>query len=280
MTVQTDFYNFQQNPKGYNWDAPPFETCQPAAISMKQYTENRWGLHWLGCHGDRPIVSGTSISSHAFGVAIDMRYESPGPGLFIADTEIIPWLIATSRETGLQAIHHYRRSLIWRPPGTSADRPEGSDGWKVQPSGTQMGKAWALWLHLEFHPGAMSDGRPISEKVNEVPPVIHPPEPLPPVIVNPEPTPPPLVPGGTHMLTVNITTVRRGSTGGRVKKMQGLVNANFIDPTDPIGYLTEDGNFGAKTEERIKAIQAFFGMTVDGIVGPKTWEILINIPIT
>lgn len=279
MTIQTEFYNYQSNPKQYNWDAPPFETCQPAALTMGQYLEQRWGLHDLGCHGDRPIVAGSSISSHAFGVAKDMRYESPGPGLFICDTEIIPWLIATSRETGLQAIHHYRRSLIWRPPGTSG-RPEGSDGWKIQPAGTQMGKSWALWLHLEFLDSQIHDGRSIEHKVAHVPPVIQPPTPTPPVIVNPEPTPPVLQPGSTHMLTVNVTTVRRGSVGGRVKKMQGLINANFIDPSDPIGFLTEDGNFGARTEERVKAIQAFFGMTVDGIVGPKTWELLINVPLT
>jgi peptidoglycan hydrolase-like protein with peptidoglycan-binding domain len=143
-----------------------------------------------------------------------------------------------------------------------------------------MGQAWALWLHIEFLDTRLNDGRSIEAKLGGVPPVINPPNPNPPVIIDPQPTPPVLIPGSSHMLTVNITTVRRGSTGGRVKKMQGLVNANFIDPSDPIGYLTEDGHFGARTEERIKAIQAFFGMTVDGIVGPKTWEILINIPLT
>jgi hypothetical protein len=143
-----------------------------------------------------------------------------------------------------------------------------------------MGKSWALWLHLEFLDTILNDGRSIEAKLGTQPPIIQPPSPVPPIIVNPTPTPPSLIPGGTHMLTVNITTVRRGSTGGRVKKMQGLINANFISPTDKIGYLMEDGNFGAKTEERVKAIQAFFGMTVDGIVGPKTWEILINIPLS
>lgn len=279
MTIQTEFYNYQTNPKGYDWSRPPFEACTGAAVSMRRYLEQRWGLHYLGCEGDRDIVGGASVSTHAFGASPDMRYEGPGPGLFVCDTEIIPWLISTSRETGLQAIHHYRRSLIWRPPGTSG-RPVGSDGWKVQPTGKQMGQAWALWLHLEFLDTALADARSIEEKLGGLPPVIQPPTPTPPVIVNPAPTPPVLVPGSTHMITVNISTVRRGSTGGRVQKMQGLINANFISPSDPLGYLLEDGNFGAKTEERIKAIQSFFGMTVDGIVGPKTWELLINIPLT
>lgn len=279
MSIQTEFYNYQVNPKGYDWDQPPFETCQPAVVSMRHYMEERWGLTHIGCHGDRPIVRGNSISSHAFGVSPDMRYENPGPGLYVADTEIIPWLIATSQETGLQAIHHYRRSLIWRPPGTSG-RPLGSDGWKIQPTSSQMGQVWALWLHLEFLDTILQDGRPIPDKIGEVPPVTIPDPPTPPVIIIPHPTPPALVPGAQTMINVNVTTVRRGSVGGRVQKMQGLVNANFISPTDPIGFLTEDGNFGARTDERIRAIQSFFGMTVDGVVGPKTWELLINIPLS
>jgi len=235
---------------------------------------------YLGCEGDRSIIGGASASTHAFGASPDMRYENPGPGLFVADTEIIPWLIATSRETGVQAIHHYRRSLIWRPPGTSG-RPLGSDGWKVQsPSPNGMGQSWALWIHVEFLDTMLSDARPIEEKLGGLPPVIVPPNPTPPVIIDPPPTPPVLVPGGTHMIEVNITTLRRGSTGGRVKKMQGIINANFIAPNDQWGYLTEDGAFGAKTEERVRAIQAFFGMTVDGIVGPKTWDVLLEIPLT
>lgn len=273
MTVQTQFYNYQRNPKGYNWDAPPFETHAPATVAMRTYMENRWGLTWLGTHGDRPIVSGQSISTHAFGASPDMRYQDPGPGLFVCDTEIIPWLINTSLETGVQAIHHYRRSLIWRPPGApGSDRPAGSDGWKVQPPGTQMGKAWALWLHIEFLDTRLDDGRSIEAKLSGVPPIINPPLPNPPVIIDPQPTPPVLIPGSTHVIDVNITTVRRGSTGGRVKKMQGLLNTNFGQS------VAVDGNFGAQTEAALKGVQAFFGMTADGICGPKTWDVLFELP--
>lgn len=78
------------------------------------------------------------------------------------------------------------------------------------------------------------------------------------------------------MIEVSVTTVRRGSTGGRVKKMQALINANFIGAQDQ--PLQVDGSFGAGTEERVRMIQSFFGATVDGVVGPKTWSILENIP--
>jgi len=271
MSVQTQFYNFQQNPDGLNWDAPPYESCNPAPQSMRRYLEARWGLTYLGCHGDRPIVSGQSISSHAFGAAVDMRYENPGPGLYVCDTEIIPWLIATSKETGLQAIHHYRRSRIWRPPGTSG-RPADGDGWRNQTPGTQMGQTWALWLHLEFHPAALSDGRSIEEKTGAIvaPP---PPPPPPPVVVQPPVTPPNLDPTKEFTVDVTLTTVRRGSTGHDVRRCQSLLAHMFGQDIGPI-----DGSFGPKTEAGVKNVQRFFGMTVDGIVGPKTWTVLIELP--
>jgi hypothetical protein len=270
MSVMTRFYNYQSNPDRLNWDAPPYEACNPRPQAMRYYLEQRWGLKYLGCHGDRPIIGGESISDHAFGVAIDMRYQDPGPGLVVTDSEIIPWLIATSGETGLQAIHHYRRSLIWRPPGTSG-RPLGSDGWRVQPAGSQMGQTWALWLHLAFHPDYISDGRPITDVLGsgQAPapgPVV------PPVITNPPITPPVLTPGEVSTVDVNVTTIRRGSTGHKVKKAQAIMVANFGQS------ITIDGNFGAQTDAAVRNVQAFFGLTVDGVVGPKTWGILLNLP--
>lgn len=272
MTVQTEFYNWQQNPKGYNWDAAPFEAACPASESMRAHLEKRWGLTWLGTHGDRTIVDGQSISTHAFGTSEDMRYQDPGPGLFVADSEIIPWLIATSRETGVQAIHHYRRSLIWRPPGTSG-RPAGSDGWKVQPTGSQMGQTWALWLHIEFLDTAMNDGRSIEAKLGGLPPVIVPPNPTPPVIVNPPITPPVAQPGAVTMINVNVTTLRRGSTGDKVKKLQALLTHSWGQNVGGI-----DGNFGALTNDGVLNVQRFMGLKDDGIVGPQTWAVLINFP--
>lgn len=269
MSVMTRFYNYQQNPSRFNWDAPPYESCNPRPQAMRQYLEGRWGLTYLGCHGDRPIISGTSISDHAFGASIDMRYQDPGPGLFVADSEIIPWLIATSGETGLQAIHHYRRSLIWRPPGTSG-RPEYSDGWKAQPTGSQMGQTWALWLHLAFHPDFLGDSRPITQVIGEG--TVTPPPPTPPIIVNPTPTPPVLQPGATSIVDVNVTTIRRGSTGHKVRKAQGIMATDFGQK------LTPDGNFGPATEAAVRNVQAFFGLGVDGICGPKTWKILLELP--
>lgn len=60
------------------------------------------------------------------------------------------------------------------------------------------------------------------------------------------------------------STLRQGSTGSEVKKLQKLLNN--------AGYkLTVDGIFGANTLNAVKKYQQSKGLTVDGIVGENTW---------
>lgn len=64
-------------------------------------------------------------------------------------------------------------------------------------------------------------------------------------------------------------TLKKGDRGDEVKELQTLLNQ--------CGYfLDTDGAFGSKTEEAVKDFQKSAGLTVDGIVGPKTWEALDN----
>lgn len=55
-------------------------------------------------------------------------------------------------------------------------------------------------------------------------------------------------------------TLKLGSKGDAVKRVQAKVGA------------TQDGDFGPKTEALAKEWQKRNKLTVDGIVGPKTWE--------
>lgn len=62
--------------------------------------------------------------------------------------------------------------------------------------------------------------------------------------------------------------LRLKSTGPYVKLLQKLLN----DRGDVT--LMIDGDFGPKTETAVKAVQKTFGLVVDGVVGPYTWQVL------
>lgn len=62
-------------------------------------------------------------------------------------------------------------------------------------------------------------------------------------------------------------TLRKGDSGPDVVYLQTLL-------CDVGETLTVDGKFGTKTENAVKAFQRLYGLTVDGVVGPKTWAAL------
>ena len=63
-------------------------------------------------------------------------------------------------------------------------------------------------------------------------------------------------------------TLKRGSMGEDVIALQTKLQKMGYNP----GAI--DGAFGPKTSEAVMAFQAEHGLTVDGIVGPKTWAAL------
>lgn len=67
-------------------------------------------------------------------------------------------------------------------------------------------------------------------------------------------------------------TVKKGSKGEVVKELQTLL----ISKGYSCGKSGADGIFGSATDEAVKAYQAENGLTVDGIVGSKTWEKLLS----
>ena len=57
--------------------------------------------------------------------------------------------------------------------------------------------------------------------------------------------------------------IKLGDRGDEVKKLQKLL------------HLLDDGIFGKLTQEAVKQFQKEHGLAPDGIVGPKTWSILL-----
>lgn len=79
-------------------------------------------------------------------------------------------------------------------------------------------------------------------------------------------TPPPAQPAGGYMIP---PTVRRGSTGHVVRKMQGLLVAHRET-------VAVDGVFGPATDRELRQFQARKRLGADGICGPRTWRALIE----
>lgn len=74
---------------------------------------------------------------------------------------------------------------------------------------------------------------------------------------------------GSTPAAATMPLLKKGSQGEAVKKLQQTLNGK--------GYkLTEDGDFGNKTEAAVKAFQKANGLEVDGEVGPMTWGVLLK----
>ncbi len=68
-----------------------------------------------------------------------------------------------------------------------------------------------------------------------------------------------------------LLTLKRGMRGEQVRLLQETLNEL---PAGAALDLKEDGIFGAETEKAVRQFQADYGLTVDGVVGRKTWDAL------
>ena len=68
-----------------------------------------------------------------------------------------------------------------------------------------------------------------------------------------------------------MTTLKYGSSGEEVKKLQEMLNT--------LGYDcgTADGKFGTKTQNAVKEFQKKYGLKVDGIVGAATYDKILEL---
>ena len=78
----------------------------------------------------------------------------------------------------------------------------------------------------------------------------------------------------------NLRTIRQGSTGYEVAKLQHFLNelrglSNFSE-WNQYPKLATDGVFGKATKNATRSIQDAYSLTSDGVVGPKTWYAFTN----
>lgn len=163
MSVATEFRSWQAKPPSA---LQQFARSSPALVALRTFVLAWFGGANLGIWGVRNVRGGTSLSSHAFGAAWDWSYRGIAGGRDAARAkalEVIEWLIANSAELGVQAIHDYQGSRIWR-----AGR-----GWKDQPKDAEgMGQSWGDWLHVEIFETAWGDDRPVGAKLQPTAPEV------------------------------------------------------------------------------------------------------------
>jgi murein L,D-transpeptidase YcbB/YkuD len=69
-----------------------------------------------------------------------------------------------------------------------------------------------------------------------------------------------------------IIQVQQGSNGDAVSAVQSQIRSRG----DGANQIAVDGVFGPVTDSAVRAFQTLLGLSVDGIVGPQTWNHLVN----
>jgi len=89
---------------------------------------------------------------------------------------------------------------------------------------------------------------------------------------------PEIEPTNSKEITVNVslTKIRMGDSGPDVSRAQAIL-WHLFDQAEVLGAV--DGHFGPATDRAVRNFQTVISsLEVDGIVGPKTWTALIELP--
>lgn len=73
-------------------------------------------------------------------------------------------------------------------------------------------------------------------------------------------------------VTVELAQLRKGAKGDAVKALQLLLIGRGFG----CGSAGADSSFGSGTDSAVRTYQSKKGLTVDGIVGKKTWSKLLG----
>lgn len=78
--------------------------------------------------------------------------------------------------------------------------------------------------------------------------------------------------GAAEYVTAELPVLQRGSTGEAVRAMQILLRGRGFS----VGWYGADGQFGAATEDGLRAFQRVKREEADGVCGEKTWSRLLK----
>lgn len=144
---KTEYYDWQ---KGTKVDRVRFRSASPNLVTIKDYLLKRYGGTNVGIVANRNQRGSDTISTHAFGAALDWRY-----GTRVSAKKAMTDLVQNSKEWGVQMVVDYVGGVIWTP----------TRGWhKATPNEHGMGQAWAQWLHIETTKSAWGDKRALDKR--------------------------------------------------------------------------------------------------------------------
>jgi len=205
-----------------------------------------FGLWNNGSFGVRKMRGKSSYSVHATGRAADLSWRGApyrGPGNYDAAVKMMDFLVANADALHVEAVFDYYPAPHGR--GYRCDR----DAWQVYSKPAFAGAPGGDWVHVEVSNAKADDAQYYIDTMKAL--LGEPPVAVKPVNASTPPPAPPKAPPGKKPWIV------RGMKGDEVKAMQAIIGAE-----------PQDGSFGPKTEEVLKAWQAKHDQHVDGIWGP------------
>lgn len=198
-----------------------------------------------GIYNCATIPGSTAVSVHGEGRADDLMVPTSGRGLDGWGWRLANALRDYSAEMGVQLLIYNRKVWSGRYPDAGWRDYDGSN-----PHDDHIHAELCWWAANHFVPEHFWPYLNLG-------------------ILPGNPVPPSAEPNWTEKLMDSLPELRRGSNGRPVKKAQALANLWGAG-------LSEDGDFGPRTDAGIRLVQREESIGVDGIVGPETWRVLLT----
>ena len=239
---------------GYNGDATGKqagleELVRQLCLKFPVWNNGTWGVRAMKNNNlSRPMPS-----VHSTGRAADLSWRKvgkKGSGKHEDAIKMLDFLILHAEALQIEAVHDYFPQPFGR--GFRCDR----DSWKIYNKPTMGGAPGGDWIHLEIAPLHAQNALYYKEFfANLATAAGGSPSPLTPAAGAPSPL----------VFTYPGKPIKIGSTGIPVKLVQARV-----------GGVVTDGDFGQKTDHRVKEWQFAHNLGADGVVGPVTWKAMFG----